>query len=248
MIHSVSNKYLYLIVSFIFALLSLSIPVAYLSDAIGANPLYAQFRATPYTELFIVFFSPFTGALSSYLANHCNHSKPRHISRLILCLLITLFYTSIPFIKPLIRPLPQHTIGHQWFKGIALQTTPSTCGPSSLATILKGYGTVDTEANIAKQAFSSSTGTENWYLARYAHQQGYQYRFLHEPELGKVPTPSIIGVKLGRIGHFITLLGHNGDTYTIADSLDGLHHLTTEEFKQRYVYNGFVLHIEKSAR
>ena len=240
--HSVLGKCLVLIVGFILLLISLSIPAAYLSDLIGANPLYAQFRAFPYTELLVVLISPVTGALSGWLATQRTQSKAS-IYRA--CLLITLFYISLPFIKPLLRPLSPD-IGNQWVEGIALQTTSSTCGPASLATIINRYGQTDTEANIARQAFSSSTGTENWYLARYAQRQGYQYQFLHEPELSKVPTPSIIGVKLGKAGHFITLLNHHNGTYAIADSLSGLQHLTAEAFKQKYLYNGFVLHIKQS--
>ncbi len=241
-LHSILNTRIFLIICVILALVSLSIPAAYLSDLIGANPYYAGFRSFPFTELLVVLAAPLVGAVAARLATQkTNSASKRSVYRI--CLLITMLYISLPFIKPVLRPL-QKDIGNQWAGNVVIQTTSSTCGPSSLATILNYYGIKDSEANIAQHAFSSSTGTENWYLARYAKLKGMQYQFLHEPELSKVPTPSIIGVKLGRVGHFITLLDHSDDSYTIADSLSGLHQMTLTEFNQKYLYNGSVLHIK----
>ncbi len=243
--HCIRTQHIFVIICILLALISLSIPSAYLSDLIGANPYYAGFRSFPFAELLVVLAAPLAGAFSAVLAA----KKTQSISKRLIyrvSLVGTLLYISLPFIKPLMMPLPNHIIGNQWVDGVALQTTPSTCGPSSMATILNHYGVKDTEANIAKQVFSSLTGTENWYLARYAHSQGFQYQFLHEPELKKVPTPSIIGVKLGRAGHYITLLDHKNGTYLIADSLSGLQQMTLEEFNRKYLYDGFVLHIKLS--
>ena len=228
---------------YFFALISLSIPAAYLSDLIGANPYYAGFRSLPFAELLVALAAPLAGVFSAGLAA----KKTQSVSKRIIyrgSLVGVLLYISLPFIKPLLMPLPNHIISNQWVDGVVLQTTPSTCGPSSMATILNHYGVKDSEANITKQVFSSLTGTENWYLARYAQSQGFQYQFLHEPELNKVPTPSIIGVKLGRAGHYITLLDHKNGTYLIADSLSGLQPMTLEEFNRKYLYNGFVLHVK----
>lgn len=238
------NKIIFLVISFILALISLSIPAAYLSDLIGANPIYAQFRTYPYTELLVILAAPFLGVINAWLADKKISSS---LNRVLtgLCLTVMLLYISLPFIKPLIKPL-QNNLANKWQDNVAIQTTPATCGPSSLATILKYYGKEDTEANIAKQVFTSATGTENWYLARYAHSQGFDYQFLHIEDLASVPTPAIIGVRLSNFGHFITLLNYQNGIYEIADPLTGRTLLTQEQFNHKYYYTGFVLYIKPS--
>ncbi len=219
------------------AAISLSIPMAYLSDAIGAHPNYAQFRALPYTEILVVLSAP----LLAYIANKLKTFNNNFVMPwLLLCL--GLFYIGLPFIKPIIRPL-HISMAAQWQDGIALQSTPSTCGPASLLTIFRQYGVTDTESHIAQQAFTSRSGTENWYLARYAKTQGLDYQFLHIPHLQDVPPVSIIGVKLGKAGHYITLLDNQNGVYTIADSLNGIHRFSLVEFEKHYAYTGFVLQL-----
>lgn len=243
-INSIAKKRYFFAITVILAIVSLSIPIAYLSDFIGENPVYAQFRTLSYAELLVSLVAPFMGVIFAKVLSD-SIKKPTKACIYLFGLLIALAYVSLPFIKPIIRPLSQN-VGNQWIEGIALQTTHSTCGPASLATIMARNGDKETEAHIARQAFTSSSGTENWYLARYAYQQGYQYRFFREPDLAKVPTPSIIGVKLGRAGHFITLLSSDNGDYIIADSLSGLYHLTFDEFNKKYRYNGFVLYLNKA--
>lgn len=231
------SKTVLIIVSALLALISLIIPMAYVSDVIDAHPQYAQFRAYPYTEVLVILFAPLIGLINAWLTRR----QPNRLYNC-LCLMVMLVYISIPFLKPIIRPL-QHDLENQWKEGVAIQTSASTCGPSSLATILKYYGKEDTEANIAAHAYTSGSGSENWYLARYAYSQGFNYQFLHEPILAKVPTPAIIGVRLGSIGHFIVLLAHNNGLYEVADSLSGKEMLTLAQFNAKYRYAGFALHI-----
>lgn len=225
------------VTSLVLALVSLSIPITYVLNSVGENPLYATFRAYPYTELLIVLFAPLMGCVNGLLTTHKNNSVVTG-----LCLIIMLSYVSLPFAKPLIRPL-QKDLQNKWSNDVALQSSASTCGPSSLATIFKYYGKEDTEANIAKQAYTSASSTENWYLARYADDQGFNYQFLTIAELDKVPTPAIIGVRLGSMGHFITLLNKHNGLYEIADSLSGKSFLSLEQFNQQYRYTGFVLNL-----
>lgn len=261
-LQSRAGKRRYIAITLIMALVSLTIPAAYLSNAIGENPGYAQFRALAYSELLVCLSAPFAGIVCVGITSILSKADgKRWLKRSIylLCLFTVLGYTSLPFVKQLAKPRPFYpnaaTLGNRWVDGVALQTTPSTCGPASLATILARYGGAETEAEIAVQAYSSSRGTENWYLARYVEQLGYQYRFLTEPNIAKVPTPSIIGVNVNRMnragnpsraGHFITLLDSSDGYHLIADSLSGLHRLTPEEFKQKYRYRGFVLHITQA--
>lgn len=261
-LESRAGKRRYITITFIMALISLTIPAAYFSNTIGESPGYAQFRVLAYSELLVCLSAPFAGVVYVWITSALSKTDgKRWLKRSIylLCLFTVLGYTSLPFVKQLAKPRPFYpdaaTIGNRWVDGVALQTTPSTCGPASLATILARYGSTETEADIAVQAYSSSRGTENWYLARYAQRLGYQYRFLTETDIAKVPTPSIIGVNINRLnragnpsraGHFITLLDSRDGYHLIADSLSGLHRLTAEEFEQKYRYRGFVLHIMKA--
>lgn len=222
----------------ILASMSLVILLPYLSTRFGENPAYANFRAQPYTELVICLVAPFAGWLSTI-----RHADKRSV--LWFCLVCMLGYVSLPFIKPVIRPPEQIT--EKWKNDIAMQTTPSTCGPASLTTILTRYGDTVSERKIAEGAYTSGSGTENWYLARYAASKGHGFQFLHEPDLSQVPRPSIIGVKIGHYGHFVTLLDRNMQAYLIGDSLSGPHWLTPEQFAEKYRYTGFVLHISKSS-
>lgn len=223
--------------SLFLALISFIIPITYVIGTIGENPTYAEFRAYPYTELLVVLFAPCAGVINGLITN--KKANPVLTS---LCLMVMVLYVSSPFIKPLIRPL-QKNLQNKWQDNVAIQSTGSTCGPSSLATILNYYGKQDTEANIAQHAYTSSSSTENWYLARYAHSQGFDYQFLTVAKLDQVPTPSIIGVRLGYIGYFIVLLGTKNGLYEIADSLSGRAFLTERQFNQKYRYTGFALHI-----
>lgn len=228
---------------FILALVSLSIPAAYLADVIGSNPHYSQFRTLPYSEVLVCLIAPLVGIIIVKLGPSARALGFNNLFNA-LSLVIMLAYISIPYIKPILRPLQTH-LNNNWVDHVAIQTTPSTCGPASLATILKFYGKEDSEANIALHSFTSATGTESWYLARYAHNQGFSYQFLHEPSLKEVPTPAIIGVRLGYIGHFITLLSHQNGVYEVADPLTGKARLTIKQFYQKYHYAGFVLYIKK---
>lgn len=221
---------------FLLAVASLLIPLPYLSDRVGEDPAYANFRALPFAELTVCLAAPFVGWLSFRM--------PRRRLALPLCLIVTIGYVSLPFIKPIIRPAGE--IAERWRDGIALQSTSATCGPASLTTLLSRLGATVSQREIAQGAYNSSSGTENWYLARYAQSRGFSYRFINQPELSLVPVPSIIGVRLGAAGHFITLLSKEGEVFTIGDSLSGVSQLTKAQFDERYRFTGFVLHIGRN--
>ena len=69
-------------------------------------------------------------------------------------------------------PCPAAAIHDQWDGGACLQSTPSTCGPASIATILRSLGFPASEREVARNAFTYAGGTEAWYLARYVRSQG----------------------------------------------------------------------------
>lgn len=58
----------------------------------------------------------------------------------------------------LFRP-PAELSGSLWRKGVCMQTSPSSCGAATVATILNAHGIVTTENEMAQLCLTSSTGT-----------------------------------------------------------------------------------------
>ena len=53
-----------------------------------------------------------------------------------------------------------------------------------------------------------------------------------------------MGVRLGSIGHFIPILGQQGERYIVGDPLRGRELLSREELEQRYDFTGFHMRIK----
>src|SRR5262249_53711001 len=83
----------------------------------------------------------------------------------------------IPYTKPLIAPIGVPLQDH-WSNGVCIQSTPSTCGPSSAATILHYFGVEAKESQLARECFSSGGGTENWYIARALRRRGLAAKYV----------------------------------------------------------------------
>ena len=150
----------------------------------------------------------------------------------------------VPFAKPLSRPLDPVEFRDQWNGNACLQSTESTCGPASAATVIRYLGKKGvTETSLAINAKSTTSGTEAWYLARELRRRGYVAEFQFNSFPNKISFPGILGVRLGTLGHFIAVLKHEGDQWTIADPLVGQEIVTLQELKRRYSISGFFLHI-----
>jgi len=160
-----------------------------------------------------------------------------------------IFYFSLaaPYLKPLLLPPRWTSFEDRWSHGVCLQTSESSCGPACVATLLRLHGGTNTEEQIARESFTSRTGTENWYLARTLRRHGRSVIFarqsnVHEPW----PVPSIAGVTLssfGKSGHFIALLSRQGDIYEVGDPLIGYDMKTQGELAKSYQFTGFFLEI-----
>lgn len=164
---------------------------------------------------------------------------------LVLPLLATTGAALGPFLKPVLAPLPEREFREVWTKAICIQSTLATCGPASLATILHATGREAKERDIARAAHSYRGGTEAWYLARHARALGLKAQFRQEEGFPtKVRWPAIVGVTVeeGR-GHFIPILGREGDRYLVGDPMIGLERLSREELEKRYGFTGFALEI-----
>lgn len=168
---------------------------------------------------------------------------------LVLPLLAVVAFATAPVIKTFIGPIPPGTLRNRWDGEICLQSTPSTCGAASTATILKHFGVSATESEVAKEAHSYTGGTEAWYLARVARARGLNVSFLFTPEFTpEAGFPAVVGVRFGPIGHFISILGQDRGKYIVGDPLRGREAMSREELEQRYDFTGFYMRIEHKTR
>lgn len=203
-------------------------------------PEYAWFytlRSWPGSEFLVIFLGCAGGAAASLI--------PRVL--LILPLFAALVMAAIPHIKPLFVPLSDNDFKDKWQGNACLQSTASTCGPASVATILRHFGISATEREIARSAFSYEGGTEAWYLARYVRSRGLAAHFVFGPTFSpEVGQPALVGVRLGRAGHFIAVLEIHDNQVTVADPLGGETQMSLTEFRRNYEFTGFHMVIQRT--
>jgi len=164
----------------------------------------------------------------------------------LLCVLILI----IPYVKPVLLPLSL-PLQDRWSDGICIQTTPSTCGPASTATILRQYGWQVTEEQLAKECYSCGTGTENWYMARAMLRRGLIVNYLIAPrQSDELPYPAIAGTGAGGTGsgHFIAILGKDkaGQRYIVGDPVSGRLVLDKNALRRRYSFTGFFMVVRRA--
>jgi hypothetical protein len=205
---------------------------------------YIEFRSRPYAEL----SSAFWGLLFGYLEiRRPLIGKWRYIAGNRMMFRLSMLLMFAPFAKPIFLPLAGARFNDEWRDGVCIQSTAATCGPCSLATIYGSLGLQAKERDIARGAFSGMTGTENWYLIRYARSHGLNARFSYKTSLNEVIPPAIIGVKLdGGAGHFITYLGDWGKRRVIGDPLSGKFLLTDDIFRGLYSFSGTAIEFSSS--
>lgn len=208
---------------------------------------YIRFRSIPGIECAVSLCALFTGfVMAGFL--HRRGSSLAGILRIAVNVLMVILIVT-PFIKPILTPVAKVTSFRDcWKDGVCLQSGTSTCGPSSLATVFKAYGMDFTEEKISRSCYSCSTGTENWYLIRYAERNGFKVKLMSVANTAEIPCPSILGARLGGIGHFIILLGHDGDNLVIGDPLCGRLVLTPDAFRKRYTFDGFAMNFSRADR
>jgi hypothetical protein len=209
----------------------------YYLHVLGEHAWFYTLRSWPGSEFLVVFLGCAGGVAASLL--------PRSLRCLPLSAVLVI--ALAPYIKPLIGPISDSAFLDQWKGAVCLQSTPSTCGPASVTTILRHLGVNTTERATARAAYSYSGGTEAWYLARYARRRGlsahFDFRSTFSPVVG---LPAVVGVRLGSVGHFIAVLDFHDDLITFADPLRGEERLSLAEFQRRYEFTGFHLVIQRS--
>jgi hypothetical protein len=179
-----------------------------------------RLRSLPLAEYYAAGLGLPIGILAKWLPESRWAVRIKHTS----LPLIMMLWLAVPFAKPLLLPIALVQMHDQWQDGVCIQSTASTCGPASAATLLTAQGLHITEAQLARLSWSSFTGTENWYLARALRSLDCHVRYIRTaPNPDRFPYPAIAGTRLGRYGagHFIAILGKEGDCYIIGDPLTG---------------------------
>ena len=206
----------------------------YYTHLLPETAWYYQFRSLVGSEWLVSLIGIAGGLAASCL--------PR--AGLIFLLFATAAFSVVPFIKPIIAPIDTHALGKEWDGPVCKQSTGSTCGAASLASVLLVHGIHVQESDVARAAHSYGGGTEAWYLARFARNQGVDARFTIDdgfaPEGG---LPAVAGVKLGSVGHFIAILGEENGIYLVGDPLIGPRHFTRQELESHYTFTGFHLRL-----
>ena len=91
---------------------------------------FYQMRSLPLAELSASGSGLLAGLIHALLVSRKPHWRPLMLGLLLVGL-------AVPYIKPLIAPLEFEELTAQCPGGICLQSTPSTCGPASVASILR---------------------------------------------------------------------------------------------------------------
>lgn len=195
-------------------------------------------RSLPGSELLTIFLGCAGGCLATFL--------PRFL--LAFPLFGVLCVGVIPYLKPILAPLPDDVFAERWEGDACLQSTSASCGPASVASILKSYGESRSEREIARAAHTYAGGTEAWYLARYLRRQGLTPTFAFQRTFApSVGLPAMVGVRIGAMGHFIAVLSLENDMVTFVDPLSGQKRLPFADFLKLYQFTGFHMPVTKTS-
>jgi hypothetical protein len=199
---------------------------------------FYNIRSLPLTEYLPSLLGISLGVLSQKI------SGPKLPTAFVLLALMT-GVLAVPYFKPLFRPVDYAALSNQWDDDICLQSSGSTCGPSCAATMLRLGDKSATERELAQECFSSTTGTENWYLVRALRARGLKVECV---QLAEDPPelifPAVAGVQIGSAGgagHYICILGRIDGRYIIGDPMRRKYRSNREDLRKRYYFTGFFM-------
>jgi predicted double-glycine peptidase len=200
---------------------------------------FYEFRSLPFTELTAMGAGLFAGALAELTKG------PKLISRAFLIAILVLGIVA-PHMKPILVPMASHRFSDRWNNDVCMQSTSSSCGAASAATIFRSLGESLSEQDVAKECFTYLGGTENWYIARAFRRRGYTVTYRTERGVpDELRTPAIAGVRIGGVGHFIALLENSGDIFVTGDPLVGREIVNKDEIDKKFDFTGFFMEIGK---
>jgi hypothetical protein len=207
---------------------------------------FDTFCALPGSELSATGAGLFAGVLASTMTAAAPRWQVAFRAPILAMLCLGL---AVPYVKPLIAPIPEGLFTVHWRDGVCLQTTYATCGPACAATILKKFGIDESEQRLARECHSYRGGTEAWYLARALRRRGLGVQFLiRDSAIQDLPCPAIAGVKVNGMGHFITILEKTAVGYVIGDPIPtvGKREIRKERLQTAYQWVGFFMAIKSS--
>jgi hypothetical protein len=200
-------------------------------------PLLYQLRSLPLGEGFLALFGAAAGAWRNVL--------PRLLKSLPTA--AGAFLLTIPFLKPVFRPLDTAALEERWEGDVCYQSSVVTCGPASAANILRHLGDHEvTERDLARESWSSQSSTEAWHLARALRHRGYKVRFLAPDGLpAKEELPGILGTGSRMAGHFIAVLEITDDEIHFIDPLRGRVHMPLADFHRWIAFEPFFMSVQR---
>jgi len=200
---------------------------------------FYNLRAVPQSEL----AASGVGLLAGCL---CARLEPQTTGEKLVILVAVGALLLVPYVKPILDPVDLERLADFCPGAVCMQSTPSTCGPASAATILQSFGIGASERQLARESFTYRGGTENWYLARALRRRGLDVEAHIQSPVGSPPTPSIAGVLLrGGAGHFIALMSETADEITIGDPLKGKVVIRKALLPEYYHFTGFFLVVRR---
>lgn len=197
---------------------------------------FYECRSWPGTEFLAVFAGLPMGLVAGQF-----ESRLGPLRSIVLALFLGLL--TVPYVKPVFGAVPPDTFQDAWTDGVCHQSTASSCGVASAATLLALGGVQVTEQDLARECWTGRSGTENWFIARALRRRGCRvtYRQL-TPDPTALPCPAIAGVKIGGIGHFIPILQRTAaGRYVTGDPLTGRKEFSGEELLRHYTFTGFFM-------
>ena len=216
----------------------LLLPLYYLHGFDDAKWFY-EFRSFPFSELSAAGVGLFAGALAELAKGTKLISRPFLIALLVLGI-------AAPHLKSILAPVPASQFTDRWKDDICLQSTSSSCGAASAASIFRSFGESLSEHDIAKACLTSISGTENWYIARAFRQRGFAVQYRIETGFpADLKTPAIAGVRMGDLGHFIAIMDKRDGQYVIGDPLVGRENIFADEIAKKFDFTGFFMEIQK---
>jgi len=204
---------------------------------------FYSFRVLPFTEFLPGGIGLLAGVLNSWF-------EPESLGEKLVVPAALAVLVVIPFVKPLLNPIELDRLRDRCDGEVCMQSTFSTCGPSSAATLLKAFGQTASEKQLAGECLTSRGGTEIWYIARAFERRGFRTRVLIQPPNSLSPqSPAIAGVVLpGGAGHFIAMMSETSDEVTIGDPMKGKLVVRKADLKNYYHFTGFFLVIHPKYR
>lgn len=214
----------------------------YYLKVLGEAQWFYTFRSWPYTELTAAGVGVFAGWLQYQRDRH--PQCKRIFSVYFIPLLMTLCVAA-PYLKQVVLRPDWNAYSDKWSEDVCLQSSESSCGPASAATLLHALGHKVTEKQIAQASFTTRRGTENWYLLRTIRRYGVDASYLVTAAgIENIRYPAIAGVVLknaGDAGHFITILGLSDDAVVVGDPMFGRKIIPRKILSDYYTFTGFYI-------